>query len=544
MNAFTGTLQLVRLALRLDRFKLPLWILLTVGLIALTLPQLTQAYGSEAQRLQYAAVTAPSVVTRLLGGALTGPSMGEISVVETFLLAALMIALLNIFLVTRHTRKNEETGRGELIGSMAVGRQAMLTSALILALAVNIICGVLITWCLLNNGLPFEGSMAYAAGLSLLGLVFAGVAAAMAQMFETTRAANSAASLVFGLAFAIRGVGDALGTLQPGGFGVTTAALSYFSPLGWVTNIKPFSASGEQWGLLALLAGTAIALIFVAYVLLARRDFGGSLVSARPGRMYAKPTLLRPFGLVWRLNRTSLIAWLLALGAMGATTGAVAKEFESLIAGNEEMQKLLAQVGGGKEPSDIMFGAMFAIIGIALSAYCLQVLIRMHSEENSGRLGLYLSTAYSRIRWAGIYVMYTVATAVIILFVSGLATGITYGLINGSLASSLFRLGGSIMVYMPAVTIIVGLAVVLFGALPRFFVPAAWAALAACLLVYQLGAILDLPQWVMNISPFTHTPAVPATDIKLLPLAIQSAVAAGLLGLGLTLFRRRDLTNG
>ena len=36
--------------------------------------------------------------------------------------AAIAAALMSIFLVVRHTRADEEAGRGELVGSAAVGR--------------------------------------------------------------------------------------------------------------------------------------------------------------------------------------------------------------------------------------------------------------------------------------------------------------------------------------------------------------------------------------------------------------------------------------
>ena len=59
-----------------------------------------------------------------------------------------------------------------------------------------------------------------------------------------------------------------------------------------------------------------------------------------------------------------------------------------------------------------------------------------------------------------------------------------------------------------------GFAVALFGLLPRF-AGLAWAALVVALLLGQLGELLQLPQWLMDVSPYTHVPQVPVADMRL-----------------------------
>jgi ABC-2 type transport system permease protein len=540
MKALTGTTRLFRLALRLDRVRLPIWIGANVGIIALTLPQLLDAYNTQQQRIVYATASASSAVTRLLNGALAGPSMGDIAVVETFLLGVLLISLMNIFLVTRHTRQEEEANRSELIGSTLVGRQAGLTSALLLALLVNVITSGLIFVVFRLNDFPVDGSLAYSVALGMLGMTFAGVAAICAQLFESARTANSVAGLVFGVSFAVRGVGDVLGQLQPSGLGVNPNFISWLSPVGWVLNIHAFA--GVRWWVLAMFGILIIALVATSYVLLSIRDVGASLFAPRPGRAHASPNLLRRYGLIWRLNRTSTIAWAAAIIASGATIGAVAHEFTALIEGNEEMQRVLAEIGGNKAVTDILFGVMFMIIGIATTAYAVQVLTRMRSEESSGRLELLFSAAVSRWRWLFIYVSYSILTSTLILFLTGLVAGFVYGAVGGGMIFENMRsLSGSALVYVPAICVMLGATLVFFGALPRLFVALSWAVLVSSLLIFQLQAVLKLPQWVVNISPFSHTPPAPSTDITILPLAILSGVAFALLVAGFASFRHRDV---
>ncbi len=540
MNALKGTGRLLRLQLRLDRVKLPLWIALTVGLIYVTIEQLRTAYDSAEQVLLYASTTAPSVVTRLLGGALTGPSIGEITITESFLLVALMVCLVNIFLVVRHTRKNEEEGRTEIIGSLVVGRQAGLTSTLLLAAGVNILftMGFVATYA--ASDLPMEGALLYSTGIGLMGMFFACVAAVTAQLFENSRSASGVASIIFALAYLLRGIGDAFGNLRESGLGVESSFLSYFSPLGWVTNARPFSDSEQPWLLGLFVAGIAI-LTVVAYALSSRRDVGGSTFQSRPGKAHASTMLLRRLGLVWRLNRVAFISWLLAMMVMGATIGAVANEFDELIAGNDQMRQMLEAIGGGGDVTDIMFAATFAITGIALAGYGLQIISRLQTEETSGRLELLLSTPLSRFGWIAQYVVFAAVSSVFILYASGFTSGIVYGMIAGDAWHHAFDLGGAIMAHAPAMMILIGFAIVLFGLLPRYFTPLVWTTLGACLLIYQLGTILNLPEWIVNVSPFSHTPFVPSDSLDATPLWIMSTVAAGLIALGLALYRRRDL---
>jgi ABC-2 type transport system permease protein len=66
-------------------------------------------------------------------------------------------------------------------------------------------------------------------------------------------------------------------------------------------------------------------------------------------------------------------------------------------------------------------------------------------------------------------------------------------------------------------------------------------AFAGFLVVGLLGEVLDLPVWVSDLSPFQHTPQLPAADLTIAPLAALAAIAAALTAVGLTAFRQRDV---
>jgi ABC-2 type transport system permease protein len=127
---------------------------------------------------------------------------------------------------------------------------------------------------------------------------------------------------------------------------------------------------------------------------------------------------------------------------------------------------------------------------------------------------------------------------VLVLGLTGLGTAMTYGIIVRDF-SSLPRLVGAELTYLPAVWVLVGVALLLYGLVPRAAL-AAWGAYAVVLISGILGDVLNLPGWLRGLSPFKHTPALPANDFELLPLAAITAVAMVLIALGLASFRRRD----
>jgi ABC-2 type transport system permease protein len=82
--------------------------------------------------------------------------------------------------------------------------------------------------------------------------------------------------------------------------------------------------------------------------------------------------------------------------------------------------------------------------------------------------------------------------------------------------------------------------VVFFGVAPRL-TAAVWGLLAACLVVGELGALLGLPGWVIDLSPFAHVPKVPGGEMTWAAEVVLLAVAVVLVAAGAWTFRRRDL---
>jgi ABC-2 type transport system permease protein len=105
---------------------------------------------------------------------------------------------------------------------------------------------------------------------------------------------------------------------------------------------------------------------------------------------------------------------------------------------------------------------------------------------------------------------------------------------------------GAALARLPAACLLGGFVALVFGLAPRWATALGWYAVALTFVVGQLADSLDLPQAIRNLSPFTHVPASPATDLSLLPLMelCLLAVAGAGAAVSVGLFRRRDLDAG
>lgn len=540
MTAFTGTGRLTRLALRRDRIKALVWAFGVPAIGAASASSVISLYSTEADRIGYATTTAASVVARAFNGPTSGPSLGSIVTAETFTFLTVLTALLSTFMVVRHTRQNEETGRTEILGSAVVGRHAPLTAALLAVTLVNLVTGLLVAALLVALGLPVAGSFALGAGIIALGVAFAAVAAVTAQVAGTARGANGLAAAVVGLAFLLRAVGDALGSLAPDGMSVRSAWPSWLSPFGWANQIRPYDA--DRWWLLALPVGFAVAATGLAFAFTSRRDFGAGLLAVRGGPATASPRLLSPLGLAWRLQRNALFGWAIGVVVLAVPMGALGDEVDDLFAENEAAAEMIAQLGGGSGLVDAFLSTMLRLFALVIAGYAVQALLRMRAEESTGPLEGVLATAVSRPRWMAGHVFCALLGTVGLILLAGAGTGAGFGLTAGDVPGETLALAGAALAHVPAALALAGVVLLLFGLLPRWSVELSWTALIACLLLWQLGGVLDLPQPVLNVSPFTHTPSLPGGDLAPLPLAVLLAVAVALGAAGLALFRRRDLT--
>ena len=544
MEAFRGTWRLVRLALRRDRIKLPLWLLIIVATPAASGPALETAYKTLEDRLLYASTTAPSVLTRALAGAIDGPELGSIMMMETFVWTAVMITFMSTLAITRHTRHNEENGASELIMSGVVGKFANLSAALIVALGANVAAALAIFAAVAASGVfSTGGSLLYALTLAGVGVSFSGVAAIAVQLTDGTRSANSISGLSIGVAFLVRAVGDSFGELGTDGISVDPHWTTYFSPLSWGFQVRPFTDQNIVW-----FAATAVFLLAttsIGFFLVQRRDDGYGIFEPKDGRPRAKRSLLSPLGLAWQLQKSTFIGWSIGFAVLGLVIGGMATEFEDFFLESDFGAQFLEALGGGSGSnfSDLFFAAMFALMGSIAVAYCIQALSRLRGEESKTHLESVLGASVSRIGWMLSHVFIMAVGAVTIMLIMGVVSAVTFGLFaDVEIWPMLERLVPAVLIPLPAIFTMTGLITLVFGLLPRLTTAVSWGSFVVILLITQFAALLKFPDWVADISPFQHLPSAPAsTSIDSDPLIVLSVIAVISLVGGLLFFRRRDL---
>jgi ABC-2 type transport system permease protein len=528
VTAVAGMGPLARLAARRDRILLPVWVYLLTAVVASTAYSLKTGYPTAADRAALAAGVGHNPSIAAIYGAAYSASLGGITAWRTGLIAAIGCAVMSIILVIRHTRGDEETGRLELLGATAVGRQAAPAAALALALGACTLLGLLIMVVCVLLGLPASGSLALGLEVAAAGWVFAGVAVVCAQLTASARPARGIAASLLGVAYLLRAVGDA----NPG-----VSWLTWVSPLGWVEELRPFAA--ERWWVVLLSVAVTAGLAALAWALAARRDVGSGLLPERPGRPGAAAWLRSPLALAWRLQRGWFWGWLAGFAVAGVVLGAAAHGIGSLL-NSAQVRADVFRYGGHAGLVNAYFVVLFTESAILAAAYAVSVTLRLQAEETGQRADPVLAAPVSRTRWAAGHVLTAVIGPAALLAVVGAAAGVAYGA-HGGMGHQVLRLLGAGLAQVPTAWLMVGVVMAVFGLVPRLTVGVSWGALAVAALVSIAGPLLRLNHWVLDISPFVHAPKLPGTAFAATPLLWLTGVAVLLTGLGLGGLRRRDI---
>ena len=531
-TGLAGTRGLTRLALRRDRIMLPVWIYALTAISVSGGYALKLVYKTAASRASLAASVHTTPALKFLYGQFYGDSLGALIAWRYLVYAALGAGLMSVFLVVRHTRADEETGRLELVGSTAVGRHAPLAVAIVLATAANLILAVLSALVLIASGLPAIGAIAFGLSEAGCGLAFAGVTAIAAQVSGTARGARGIAIAVLGFIFLLRGTGDSGGTHG-------LAWLTWLSPIGWAELVKPFA--GERWWVLGVPAVALVVGTGAAFVLAARRDQGAGLLPSRPGPATAGRLLSGPTGLSWRLQRGSLAGWTAGFLVGGLAIGVVTKSIGKLLGSSGTLNNAIDKIGGQSALANAYLAACMSLLGLVAAAYAVAAVARLRADEEAGYDEPLLAAPVSRVRWGGSHLVTVLIGTAAVLAAGGLGVGLAYGIAISDVSTQVPRLIGAGLAQLPAALAVAAVAAAATGLLARWSAPIGWTVLAFCGFIGVFGPALNLSQAVLDISPFTHVPKVPGGAFSVVPLVWLSLIAVVLAGAGLVGLRRRDV---
>lgn len=500
------------------------------GLALVTVGSVAGLYPTDDDRRGYAASLAGGAAEMLNGEVAGVDTLGGIFANEFAVILSFGIPLMAIALTVRATRRDEAAGRLELLLSARVGRRAPLLAAVLVAIATLTVTAVLCGLAMFGFGAAAAGSATYALGIAAVGVVFVGVTAVAAQLVEHQRGVWGIALAVLLTTYLVRGAG-ALGD----------NALVWLSPLGWVDEARAFGDL-RLWPV-AMTFAVGAALVGAAFALNTRRDLGSALIRPRASSPRASAFLRTPFGLAVRQQRMSILGWTVAATAFMAMYGSLTQEVLSAIRDNPTIGDLIGadSANGGERLLRTVMSTFVLTLAMIVAAYVVACLGSLRNEETSARLELELSGGRSRRHWLATHLGVVAGGAVLVGASGALALGVATA-VSMDDAAWIGDVTWHALAFVPAVAIFVGLAVALFGWLPRRQAAVTWGVFAAAAAIGYLGAGLGLAEALVRLSPFRAVgDDVVGSGASLVGMTTASVLASALVVAGFVGFRRRDV---
>jgi ABC-2 type transport system permease protein len=561
---FDYTGKLVRFMLRRERVIAAIWIIVIALFSIALVPGLDTMFPDNETRENISLMYDNPIMISMMGPIYEADGVYTTGTIYTgmmLLWVMMSVAIMNIFIIIRHTRADEERWRAEVIRSLPVGRLATVHAAMLTALIINAILALVTGLGLAAVGtaemnMNFAGGMLYGAVLGASGLVFAAVTAIFCQLSASSSGAYGLSFLVLGGSYMLRAAGD-----------VGNEILSLISPLGLAQRTKIY-AENDLLPLFALIAA-AIVLAAIAYKLNSVRDLGQGIIPARPGRYRAKKSLLSSFGLSLRLLKNAIIVWVITMFLLGASYGSIIGEIDRFVGDSPEYLTLVGippdilETLSESDKADMIVDGFGGFVTTMMTLIALVPLLmfamKPKAEEIDGRAEGVLSRSVSRGKYLAGYVIITFIMSILVQLCSALGlygaaqSTVTEGVAGETAAVLnpfvLEKLLAANFAYLPAMWLIIGFTVLVVGFFPRAG-GVVWGYYGFTCFMALIGNIPDLlPAWVSNLTPFNFIPEIrvtnfdlfPAAENSFAPLAAMTTAAIALTVIGFIGYRKRDL---
>lgn len=535
---FVGTKTLIKLIVRRDRVKLPVWIMSISLTLPLMVPMLQKVYGDSASLVALHRSFGVNPAGLFLTGPMDAPTFGALMTIETVLWWGLAVAFMNTLFVIRHTRHNEEIGAQELLLSTRMHRLTSLVSTLVVACIANAMIALFTALGLMAMGGIDGGDVwLFGASLGIFGCAWAAIAAVVAQLVQSSRSANGILAGLIGLAFLLRGIGDSMGKVS--GDGILQAAWpSWLSPFGWLQASRALTF--PEWQPLMFMVACIAVMTQVAFWLLSVRDEGAGILPSRAGRPRASRFLCTPLGLTLKLQKNIFLGWFVGVVAMAVTIGVMAPSVNDVYGSSESMRQLLVAMGGKGTMIATFLGAMLAMTILMVCAYGLQAMGKMRSEETMGHVEQLLATKLSRGKWLALHGASVLAGGTLLVVAAAFSMTMCASLVS-DVSVDVGVYIGSALSYVPVIAAFVGLYVALFGIAPKLAGTISWLYFGFVAFALWIAPMLHLSQWVENVALLSHFPAAPVESIAWRSIIITSVGALGGMILGFFAFARRNI---
>ena len=535
-SIFGKTLRDSRRAILIVGGFLTLLILISGAFVAST-------WGTPETRAEGVALTTalPAIFTGLYGGSAVAPeTLGGFTNWRYGLLFLQLPGIWSLLALSSTLVNEMRRGSMDFVAGSPISRRqialeklaghavAMTIAMLIVAFFLWLIGAAFGT--LPGDEIPVGAALGYALAMGLVGLAAGTLAFALAPFVGRGAAAGLAALVLVG-SWIVNGYRESVAVFD---------AISPASWFSWFAGHRPIAGTYD-WAALLPLAGIVVVAGAIGVVAFERRDLGDVGALRLPSRPRALLGLSGPMTRALGERLTTALGWGLGIGLYAFVIAVSASDLQRVIDETPTLADLMRTAFPNADLADPGFAlqVLFVQIGTIFGGAAAAALVGgWASDEVEARLEMLLTAPVARFRWMVSAGVGTYLAIGLVALIVGIVTALAIGATGGDLVAPF--LGSFVIALYGAAVAGIGLAV---GGVvrPSLAAPTVIVVVVGMLLIDILAPILELPEWVANLSLAGRygEPMIGSWD----PVGIVAslALAAGGLVIGAWGFSRRDL---
>lgn len=275
-DLFYNTSEILKFIIRRERIRQLIWILAFSLFLVALVPVFENIISTSSDMKVLIDTMKNPVMIAFIGPVFVNDyyTTGSMYANYMLLFSVLIIATMNIFLISTHTRADEEDGRLEFIQSLPIGKFSNMSAVMILAFISNLLIGVLTAigfYIILPGEMSFLGSFVFGASLFVIGNLFAGITLFYSQITISNRTAVGLSFFTLFFFYALRAVGD-----------MYIDVLSIVSPLGLILKTENFV--NDYFYPLGIIFIEYFVIMGLAFAIGRNRDLGSGIIPQKAGR--------------------------------------------------------------------------------------------------------------------------------------------------------------------------------------------------------------------------------------------------------------------
>jgi ABC-2 type transport system permease protein len=381
-----------------------------------------------------------------------------------------------------------------------------------------------------GDEIPVAAALGYALAMGLSALVAGTIAFALAPFVGRGGAAGIAALVLVG-SWVVHGYRESVAVFE------TVSPVSWFS---WFAEHRPIAGTYD-WASLLPLAGIVLVAGAIGVLAFERRDLGDVGALRLPSRPRGLLGLSGPLTRALGERLTTALGWGLGIGIYAFVIAISATDLQRVVEETPTLAEIMrtafpnADLGQPGFALQVLFVQLGTLLGGAAAA---ALVGGWGSDESEGRLEMLLTSPVARFRWMVEAGIGTYLAIVVVSLIVGIVTALAIAATGGDVVDPFI---GVFVVALYGVAVAgIGLAI---GGLvrPSLAAPTVIVVIVGMLLMDILAPILELPEWVTNLSLAGHYGEPMIGNWDPVGIVASLALAVGGLVVGAWGFGRRDL---